>query len=71
MFRSLGVEKCLALLMFHSLTGCDSTTTLFGIHKQTAFQKWIETAERDCLILTAMLKPQSYFSRLGFGDSSK
>ena len=55
MFRSLGLEKCLALLMFHSLTGCDSTTALFGIPKQTAFQKWIETAERDCLILTAML----------------
>jgi len=54
MFNALGEDRSKALLMFHSLTGCDTTTALLGIQKQTAFQKWIDTAANDSSILTAM-----------------
>ncbi len=37
LYNALGTEKCQALLLFHSLTGCDSTTSLFGVPKHTDF----------------------------------
>ena len=40
--------------MFHSLTGCDTTTGILGITKHTAFQKWLDIVAKDSSILTAM-----------------
>ena len=47
----LGAEKCQALPLFHSLSGCDSTISLLGVPKHTAFKKWLES---DNSIITAM-----------------
>ena len=40
--------------MFHSLTGCDTTTGMLGITKHTAFQKWLDIVAEDSSILAAM-----------------
>ena len=40
--------------MFHSLTGCDTTTGMLGITKHTAFQKWLDIVAKDSSILAAM-----------------
>ena len=39
--RNLGPSTCQVLLLFHSLTGCDSTTGLKGIGKQTSYKAWL------------------------------
>ena len=38
--RQLGEERCKAILMFHSFTGCDVTSSFFGIGKKTAWNAW-------------------------------
>ena len=40
--------------MFHSLTGCDTTTGILGITKHTAFQKWLDIVVKDSYILAPM-----------------
>ena len=40
--------------MFHSNTGCDTTTGMLGITKHTAFQKWLDIVAKDSSILAAM-----------------
>ena len=36
----LGKEKSLALPLFHSFTGCDTTSAFFGKGKQSAWEAW-------------------------------
>ena len=38
--HSLGVEKSKALLAFHALTGCDTTSSFSGRGKRTAWSTW-------------------------------
>lgn len=38
----LGNEMCSHLLFIHALTGCDSTSRIFGVGKKTAFQKFMK-----------------------------
>ena len=54
MFNALGEDRSKGLLMFHSLTGCDTTTGILGITKHTAFQKWLDDVVKDSYILAAM-----------------
>lgn len=37
---ALGPQKCIGLLMFHSFTGCDTVSAMFGIGKKKAWQLW-------------------------------
>ncbi|KAK6186307.1 hypothetical protein SNE40_008369 [Patella caerulea] len=41
---ALGDELCSSLLFLHAFTGCDSTSRIFGIGKQSAFQKLLRTS---------------------------
>ena len=52
--NTLGVDKCSSLLLFHSLTGCDSTTSLLGIGKPTAWKNWLASTETVLSALTAL-----------------
>ena len=54
MFNALGEDRSKGLLMFHSLTGCDTTTGILGITKHTAFQKLLDIVVKDSYILAAM-----------------
>ena len=54
MFNALGEDRSKGLLMFHSLTGCNTTTGILGITKHTAFQKWLDIVVKDSYILAAM-----------------
>lgn len=37
---NLGTSNCLALPLFHSLTGCDTTSQFLGCGKKTAWAAW-------------------------------
>ncbi len=39
-YENLGREKSLALPVFHSFTGCDTTSTFFGRGKKSAWEAW-------------------------------
>ena len=39
-YEDLGREKSLALPVFHSFTGCDTTSAFFGKGKKTAWEAW-------------------------------
>ena len=39
-YNALGREKAIALPIFHSVTGCDTTSTLFGKGKKSAWDAW-------------------------------
>ena len=39
-YAALGVEKCLALPMFHAFTGCDTVSSFSGKGKKTAWETW-------------------------------
>ena len=38
--QQLGPQRCQALLFFHSVTGCDVRSAMFGIGKKTAWNAW-------------------------------
>lgn len=38
--RELGAEKSLVLLVFHSFTGCDTTSSFFGRGKKSVWELW-------------------------------
>ena len=40
MYAALGRDKSIALPLFHSFTGCDTTSTLFGKGKKSAWDTW-------------------------------
>ena len=40
MYEDLGREKSLALPVFHSFTGCDTTSAFFGRGKKSAWEAW-------------------------------
>ena len=42
---NLGPSRSLALLLFHSLTGCDTTSQFLGCGKKTAWAAWTSMPE--------------------------
>ena len=38
--EQLGTQRCQALPLFHAYTGCDMTSSMFGIGKKTAWTAW-------------------------------
>ena len=54
MFNAHGKDRSKGLLMFHSLTGCDTTTGILGITKHTEFKKWLDIVAKNSSILTTM-----------------
>ena len=40
MCNVLGIEKSIALPVFHSFTGCDTASTFFGKGKKSAWDAW-------------------------------
>ena len=38
----LGHEVCSQLMFIHAVTGCDTTSRIFGVGKKTAFQKLVK-----------------------------
>ena len=39
-YKNLGQEKSLALPVFHSFTGCDTTSAFYGRGKKSAWEAW-------------------------------
>ncbi len=39
-YEDLGKEKSLAVPVFHSFTGCDTTSAFFGRGKKSAWEAW-------------------------------
>ena len=54
MFPALGEDRSKWLLMFHSLTGCDTTTGMLGITIAYSVLKWLDIVAKDSSILAAM-----------------
>ena len=52
--NTLGIEKCTSILLFHSLTGCDSTAALLGVRKPRAWNAWLASSETLFSSLTAL-----------------
>ena len=68
MFNALGEDRSKKLLMFHSLSGFD-TTGMLGIAKHTAFQKWLDIVAKDSSILAAMNNLTSHdLTAINFDD---
>jgi hypothetical protein len=40
LYEDLGMEKSLALPVFHSFTGCDTTSAFLGKGKKSAWEAW-------------------------------
>ncbi len=38
--RALGPDRCIALPMFHALTGCDTVSCFSGRGKKTSWDTW-------------------------------
>lgn len=47
----LGSDLCSQLLFIHAFTGCDTTSHIFSVGKQTAFQKLVngESTIQSCV----------------------
>ena len=71
MFHALGEDRSKRLLMFHSLTGCDTTTGMQGITKHTAFQKWLDIVAKDSSILAAMNNITCILTAINFADNQQ
>ena len=51
-YEDLGTEKSLAFLVFHSFTGCDTTSTFFGRGKKSATEAWNCYKDVTCALPT-------------------
>ncbi len=40
MYAALGHEKTVVLPLFHAISGCDTTSQMFGIGKKSAWAAW-------------------------------
>ena len=57
---ALGPTKSLALPLFHSLSGCDTTSQLLGIGKKTAWSTWQSMPELTETLLNLTHNPQPF-----------
>ena len=58
MWFNLGKEKSLALPLFHSLTGCDTTSQFLGCGKKTAWSAWTSTPGLTETLITLIGDPE-------------
>ena len=56
---SLGEQKSLALPLFHSFTGCDTTSAFFGRGKKLAWEAWKCYSEVTAAFLDMAVNPYS------------
>ena len=56
--QNLGPEKVRALLLFHSYTGCDTTSSFFGIGKKTAWATWEAFPDLTERLTTLLKSPE-------------
>ena len=57
-YAAIGLDKCLALPMFHAFTGCDTVSSFSGIGKKTAWEMWNVFPEVTDAFLSLMEQPQ-------------
>ena len=55
---AIGLDKCLALPMFHAFTGCDTDSCFSGRGKRTAWDTWNMYPEPTGQFASLMKKPQ-------------
>ena len=55
---AIGLDKCLALPMFHAFTGCDTDSCFSGRGKRTAWDTWNMYPETTGQFASLMKKPQ-------------
>ena len=55
---AVGLDKCLALPMFHAFTGCDPVSCFSGRGKRTAWDTWNMYPEIAGQFASLMKKPQ-------------
>ena len=55
---AIGLDKCLALPMFHAFTGCDTGSCFSGRGKRTAWDTWNMYPETTGQFASLMKKPQ-------------
>ena len=55
---AIGLDKCLALPMFHAFTGCDTVSCFSGRGKRTAWDTWNMYPEITGQFASLMKKPQ-------------
>ena len=58
--RSLGPSKSIALTLFHSLTGCNTTSQFIGCGKKTAWAVWISFPDLTDTLVTLTLNPNKF-----------
>ena len=58
--RSLGPSKSIALTLFHSLTGCDTTSQFLGCGKKTAWAVWISFPDLTDTLVALTLSPNMF-----------
>ncbi|MES9881863.1 MAG: hypothetical protein ABW185_13375 [Sedimenticola sp.] len=56
--QNLGPEKCCALPLFHSYTGCDTTSSFYGIGKKTAWATWSTFPDLTETLTTLLKSPE-------------
>ena len=56
--QNLGPDRCCALPLFHSFTGCDTTSSFLGIGKKTAWNAWKKFPELTETLTTLMENPK-------------
>ena len=59
MTRSLSPDRCIALPMFHSFTGCDKVSSFGGRGKKTAWDTWKVYEEVTKAFCSLMANPES------------
>jgi len=58
--EQLGPPRCEALLFFHAFTGCDVTSSMFGIGKKTAWNAWAAYPEVTDTFIDMTNSPNSF-----------
>ncbi|KAL8570748.1 hypothetical protein ACOMHN_006898 [Nucella lapillus] len=54
----LGQLRCLALPLFHAVTGCDTVSHFLGCGKKSAWSAWLSTPELTDTLITLTCNPQ-------------
>ncbi len=57
-YAAIGVDKCLALPMFHAFTECDTVSSFSGRGKKTAWETWNVFPEVTDAFLSLMRQPE-------------
>ena len=58
--QTLGPQNCIALPLFHALTGCDVISALYGISKKTAWNAWQAFLQITDTFIAILQDPTSF-----------